>query len=63
MDNALFMRRFQGFGDLLGNGESLIDGDRPLLDAIRQCRPLDQFEDQRPDALSLLRMSLETALL
>ena len=54
MNDALLMRRFEGFRDLLGEGEGFVDRDRPLLDAICQRRPLDQFEDQRPDALCLL---------
>ena len=55
MDDALLMRRFEGFSDLLGDGERLVNRDRPLGDGIRQCWPLDQFEDQRPDAVSLLQ--------
>ncbi len=55
MDDALLMCRFEGSGDLLGDGQGFVDGDRPLLDAIRQRRPFDQFEDQRLDTLSLLQ--------
>ena len=54
MDDALLMGRFQGFGDLLGDGERFVDGDRSLLDAIRQRRSLDQLQDQRPRPLALL---------
>ena len=49
------MRRFEGFRDLLRDGQGFIERDRPLLDAVRQRRPLNQFEDQRLDALSLLQ--------
>ena len=52
------MRRFEGLGDLLGDGESFVDGDRTLLDAIRQRRSFHKFQDQRPDALSLLQPAL-----
>ena len=55
MDDALLMGCFESLGDLLGDGASFVDGDRPLLDAVRQRRALDQFQNQRPDALSLLQ--------
>ena len=55
MDDALLMGRFEGLSDLLGDRQGFIDGDRPLLDAIGQRRPLDEFEDQRLDALSLFK--------
>ena len=55
MDDALLMGRFEGFGNLLGDGEGFVDGDRALLDAVRQGWPFDEFEHQRPDALSLLQ--------
>ena len=45
----------KSFSDLFRDRECLVNLDRTLLDAIRQRRPLDQFEDQRPDALSLLQ--------
>ncbi len=47
MDDPLLMRRFEGFRDLLGNRQRLIDGNRPLLDAIRQRRSFDQFKNER----------------
>ena len=55
MDDPLLVRRFEGFGDLLGDGESFVDGDRPFRDAIRQGRPLDEFEHQRLRALGLFQ--------
>ena len=36
----------KGLGDLLGDRQRFIDRDRPLSNAIRQRRSLDQFEDQ-----------------
>ena len=57
MNDAALVRRFKGFGDLFGDGQGLVDRNWPLLDAICQCRSLDQFEDQRSEltALSLLQ--------
>ena len=34
MDDALLMRRFQGFGDLLRNRQGLVDRNRTLRDAV-----------------------------
>ena len=36
MDDALLMRCFEGFGDLLGDGEGFIERDRTLFDPICQ---------------------------
>ncbi len=55
MDDALLVRRFQGFSDLFGDGESFVEGDRPLFDAISQRWPLNQFENQCLDALRLFQ--------
>ena len=55
VDDPLLMGSFQGFGDLLGDGEHLVDRDRPLLDAIGQRRPFDQFQDQCLLALGFLQ--------
>ena len=55
MDDSLLMGRFEGFGDLLGNRQCLVERDRPLRDAVRQGWPLDQLQDQRPDAIRLLQ--------
>ena len=55
MDRPGLVGGLQRLGDLLGDGESLVDRDRPLLDAISQRRSLDQFEDQRPDTLGFLQ--------
>ena len=55
MDDPLLMRRFQRLSDLFGNGQCLINRDRPLLDAISQRRPFDQLEDQRPLTLGFFQ--------
>ena len=54
-NHSSFVRRFEGLGDLLGDGKGLIQRDSALRDAVRQRRPLDEFQDQRPDTLSLLQ--------
>ena len=46
MDDALLVRRFERLGDLLRDGQRLIDGNRPLRDAVGQRRSLDQLHDQ-----------------
>ncbi len=43
---ALLMGGFEGLGDLLGNGQRLVERDRPLLDAIRQRRPLYDYAER-----------------
>ena len=55
MDDPLLVGGFEGLGDLLGNRESFIERDGSLRDPIRQRRPFDQLQDQRPDALRLLQ--------
>ena len=45
----------EGLGDLLRDGERLVDRNRSLFDALRQRRPFDQFQDQRPHALGLFQ--------
>ena len=47
MNDPLLMCRFQGFGDLFGDGQRLLNRDRPLLDALCQRRAFDELEDQR----------------
>ena len=47
MDDALLVRGFEGFGDLLRDRKRLIDRNRPLRDAVGQRRPLDQLHHQR----------------
>ena len=45
MDDALLVRGFQGFRDLLGNGQRFVNRDRPLLDPLCQCWAFDQLKD------------------
>ena len=49
------MCRFEGVGDLLGDGEGFVDGDGPLRDALSQRRPFDQFQHQRTNTLRLFQ--------
>ena len=46
MDDALLVRGFEGFGDLLRDRESFVDGDGSPCDAILQCWAGDEFKDQ-----------------
>jgi hypothetical protein len=46
VDDALFVRRFDGFRDLPCDRQRLSDSDRSLRNAIRQRRPLDLFNDE-----------------
>ena len=46
MDDTPLMRRFEGFGDLLGDVEGLVERDRALRDPVRQRRAFDELEDQ-----------------
>ena len=55
MDGPLLMRGFESFGDLFGNGQRLVERNRPLLNAIRQRRAFDKFQDQRPNTISFLK--------
>src|SRR5262245_64581774 len=47
MDDPLLVSRFERFSDLLRDGQRLIELNRTLRDAIRQCRAFDQFHDER----------------
>jgi hypothetical protein len=47
MDDAGLVRRRQGVGDLPRDRQRLGDRDRALRQPVGQCRPLDQFEDER----------------
>jgi hypothetical protein len=51
MNDTLFMRRFQGFGDLAANRHSFIKWNRPLRDAVGQRRAFDEFHDECEDAV------------
>ena len=47
MDDVLLVRRFQGLGHLLREGQGFVDGDRATSDALRQIVALDQFHHER----------------
>jgi len=53
MDDALLVGGLERLGDLLRNGECLIDRDRPLRDPLREVLTLDQFHDERGQAVGL----------
>ena len=55
VDDALLVRRFERFGDLLRGGQRLVNRHRALCDAIRQCRPLDQLHHERDGVTGLLQ--------
>ena len=55
MDDALLVRGFQCFGNLLGDRQRLIDWNRPLRDAVGQRRSFDQLHDERLHAIRLLK--------
>ena len=44
------MRGFQRLGDLLGDGQGFVDGDRTFGDPISQRWPLHQLQHQRTGA-------------
>ena len=50
MDNALFVRRFQGLGDLAGNPQRFIQRNGAAGDAFLQRRPFHQLHHQRAHA-------------
>jgi len=43
---ALLVGRLQRFRHLFGNGQDLIDGNRPFSDPIRERRPCDEFHNE-----------------
>ncbi len=47
MDDPLLMCRFEGFGDLLRDGQRVVERDRATRDALRQIVALDQFHHER----------------
>ena len=55
MDDPLIVRRFKRLGDLLRDGECLVDGYRALDNAVRERGPLDQFHHERGRAVRPLQ--------
>ena len=54
MDDALFVRGFKGFRDLLGDGECFVDGECAACNTLREVVALDQFHDQCGEVWCLL---------
>ncbi|MEO2197919.1 MAG: hypothetical protein ABGY72_17770 [bacterium] len=54
MDDTRLVGRLQGFGDLRRNRQGLINGDRPLGDAVGEGGAFDELEDQRAGVVALL---------
>ena len=54
MDNALLMRCFEPLGDLLPDGERIIDRDWPFRDAVSESRAFNQLHHERMNAAPLL---------
>ena len=55
VDDPLLVCCFEGFGDLLSNRQRLVERDSASFDAVSQRRPFDEFQNQRPDAVSFLQ--------
>jgi hypothetical protein len=51
MNDATLMCVFKPFGDLLGKGQSFLQGKRPLPDALGERWPFDQFHHQGAPAV------------
>ena len=51
MDDALLVRGFERFGDLLRDRQRLVERDRALRDAVGERRPFDQLHHQRRRAV------------
>jgi hypothetical protein len=54
MDDALLVRGFDGVGDLSGDGDGVIDGNRSGGDPLRQVRAIDELHDQGLDRRTVL---------
>ena len=54
MDDALLMRGFDGVGDLSGDGDGVIDGNRSGGDPLRQVRTIHELHDQGLDRRTVL---------
>ena len=50
MDDALLMRGFERLGNLLGDGQRLVDGHGPSRDALGEIVALNEFHDERSHA-------------
>jgi hypothetical protein len=48
VDDPLLVGRFERLRDLPRDRQRLVDGNRPVRDAIGERRSLDQFQHERP---------------
>ena len=55
VDDALLVRRFQGFGDLPRDRQRFIQWNRSSGDALGKRGPIDQLDDERGCAIALLQ--------
>ena len=53
MNDPLLVRRFERLGDLPGDGQDFLDGQRPVRDSFRERRSLDQLHDEGVHAVRL----------
>ena len=61
VNDALLVRRFDGFGDLPRNRQRLVQRNRPARNTVRERVALDEFENQR--AHGCLRWACRRTLL
>ena len=54
MDDAAIVRRLERLGDLASSRDDLVDRQRTGRQALRERRPLDQFEHERGDVAAFL---------
>src|SRR5215471_21294852 len=55
MDDALFVRGFEGLRDLSRDRQRFIDGNCPTRDPLREILTLDKLHYQRVDATAVLK--------
>ena len=55
VNDALLVRRFEGFRDLLRDGQRLVERDRATRQPLRQILALDEFHHQGLDALGVFQ--------
>ena len=54
MDDARVVRFLEGLGDLLGDLQRLVDGNRPFVEALLEVLTLDELENEKRLAVCLL---------
>ena len=50
MDDPVLVRHFEGFSDLLCDGQGLVQWNGSARDALREILAVDQFHDERTHA-------------